>query len=338
MRAVVLTGFGGPEQLEWHADWPEPTPGAGEVRVRVAACGVNNTDIWTRIGAYGHGDDPAAAAGPRRTALAFPRIQGADAVGVVDLVGAGAPAELAGRSVIVDPVVRERPGELTTARYLGSDRDGGFADYVVVPADNVIEMPTNLSWAEAATLATAGGTAMRMLRHGGFQTGDRVVITGASGGVGTALVQLAAIAGCDVTAVTRRRDLTDALVSLGATTVISADELRTDLAYDGALDVVSGDQVPRLLAALRRGGTYVVSGASGGSSFTMDIRTVYLGHLSLLGTSLFTGEDLRAVVDLAAEGRFVPALEATYPLERLVDAQEHFLHGQRFGNLAIRVG
>lgn len=337
MKAMVLSGYGGPESLSWREDWPDPEPGAGEVRVRVAACGLNNTDIWTRLGAYGTSTDLNAPAGPRRHPIEFPRIQGADAVGTIDRVGAGTDPGLVGRRVLVDPAVREQPDNLLTARFLGSDLDGGFAQYVVVPVGNALPIPDGVDDLHAATIASAAGTAMRMLRHGGFGRGDRVVTTGASGGVGSALIQLGAAMGCAVTAVTRRPELTDALMDLGAKSVIGPDDIDPDAGYDGALDVVGAPTLIALLASLRRGGTFVIAGASGGAVLEVDVRTIYLGHVSFLGTSLFTAEDLRLVLEFVVDGRFTPLLERSYPLEQLADAQHHFTSLPRFGNLAVSV-
>jgi NADPH:quinone reductase-like Zn-dependent oxidoreductase len=338
MRAVVLTGFGGTEMLHHESDWPDPIAGDGQLRVRVTACGVNNTDIWTRLGAYGTGADPSAAAGPRRRSIAFPRIQGADAVGVVESVGPGVDAGLIGKRVLVDPVIRDSPDDLLTARYLGSDLDGGFAEFVVVPRSNVLELPDGLDDAHASTLATAAGTAIRMIERAGLPAGSRVVVTGATGGVGTSLVQIASALGFDVTAATRRLHLTDRIAELGAHRVVDPSAITEEDAFDGAFDVVAGPGVPRLLASLRRGGTYVNAGASGGAVMELDMRSVYLGHLSVLGTSLFTASDLRAALDLVARGKLTPVLDTAYPLDLLADAQRHFTQLPRFGNLAVLVG
>ncbi|WP_237710526.1 alcohol dehydrogenase catalytic domain-containing protein [Saccharopolyspora spinosa] len=151
MRAVLLTGFGGPEKLAYREDVPEPQAGPGEVRIRVAATAINNTDIWTREGAYGSPDAPGASAGWRREPLEFPRIQGADVVGRIDQIGTGVPESRLGERVIVDPMLYtggER--ELVDTEYLGSERDGGFAEFTTVPAQNAHPIDSDLSDAELA--------------------------------------------------------------------------------------------------------------------------------------------------------------------------------------------
>jgi NADPH:quinone reductase-like Zn-dependent oxidoreductase len=339
MKAMVLTGFGDVDKLVLRHDWPDPAPGPDEVKVRVTACGVNNTDIWTRVGAYGRVDDPSAPAGPRRTSLSFPRIQGADAVGLIDQVGASVDTRLVGARVLIDPVIRTEPDNLLTARYVGSDFDGGYAEYLIVPASNVVRAPENLTDIEAASLATPAGTAMRMLRRGGLSAGDRVLVTGASGGVGSALVQLASDEGADVTAVSRRPDVADDLMALGATKVVeprAVGKSGTER-FDVVLDIVAGSLAPAAISSLRRGGVYVVAGASGGANFPMDIRSIYLGHISVLGTSLFTSDDLRRVVELAASGRLKPVVDATFPLEQAAEAQAHFRVSKRLGNVVLTV-
>lgn len=202
MRAVLLTGFGGPEMLEYRDDVPDPQPGRGEVRIRVGATAINNTDIWTREGAYGSPDAPDSSAGWQREPLAFPRIQGADVAGRIDLVGEGVIEARLGERVLVDPVIYTGGElELVTTDYLGSERDGGFADYVTVPAGNAHPVSSSLSDEELATFPTAYTTAMRMLNRAAVRAGEKVLVTGASGGVGSALIQLATARGADVVAV-----------------------------------------------------------------------------------------------------------------------------------------
>ena len=198
MRAAVLTRFGGPDAVELRSV-PDPEPGTGQVRVRVGAAAVNNTDLWTREGAYGLPGDPDARAGWKGE-IDFPRVQGADVAGVVDALGEGVDAAVDGRRVLIDPATVEGDGEEPRlVGVMGSEYDGGFAEYVVVAADRVHDMSDSpLDDVELACLPIAYGTAMGMLERGGVRRGETVLITGASGGVGLAAVQLAAARGCRV--------------------------------------------------------------------------------------------------------------------------------------------
>ena len=192
MRAVLLTGHGGPERLDYREDVAEPEPGAGEVLIAVGAAAINNTDIWTREGAYGSADDPAAVSGWRREPMAFPRIQGADVAGRIVAVGAGVPETRIGERVIVNPVLYSDLGDgLVGMGYLGSERDGGFAEFVAVPAANALAIESDLGDAELASFPTAYLTAEGMLDRARVAAGEMLLVTGASGGVGSALVQLA---------------------------------------------------------------------------------------------------------------------------------------------------
>lgn len=347
MRAQLLTGFGGPEMLHYRDDVPEPVAGPGEVRVRVAATGINNTDIWTREGRYGSPDDPAATAGWRREPLRFPRIQGADVVGYVDRVGTG--SELApGDRVIVDPAIYTGDEtRLADTELLGSEHDGGFADYVTVPAGNVHRIDSPLSDAELATFPIAYGTALRMLNRAELAEGETVLITGASGGVGSALVQLAAVRGALPVAMVGAGKQ-DAARELGAVATVDRDT--TDLAgalaglgpVDVVADVVGGPGFGRLLNLLRPFGRYVTAGAIAGPVVETDLRTVYLKQLRLVGSSFASHEEFAELVDIlragsttARTGRLRPLLAGAYPLPDLARAQADFVAKRFFGKLVI---
>jgi NADPH:quinone reductase-like Zn-dependent oxidoreductase len=195
MQAVLLTGHGGLDKLEVRHDVPVPVPGAEEVLIEVSACGMNNTDIWVREGAYGTDDDPNAVASWRRggleNTLTFPRIQGADTVGRIVDVGHGVPRERIGERVMVDLTIYNGDGEsLAEIDYIGHGRDGGYAEFMVAPAENAQPIQAPLTDSELATFCTAYATGEQMLDRAGVQPGERVLITGASGGVGSGLIQL----------------------------------------------------------------------------------------------------------------------------------------------------
>jgi NADPH:quinone reductase-like Zn-dependent oxidoreductase len=207
MNAMVLTGHGGLDKLV-HARVPVPALGDDDVLIKVAACGVNNTDINTRTGWYapsiktgltediGLNGVPASAADLGswdRSTLQFPRIQGADAVGRIVAVGRNVPATRIGTRVMTDPCIRdpERPLLSQGVLYFGSECDGGYADYTRIPAVNAMEVNCTLTDVELASFACSYSTAEEMLVRIDLRKDETVLVTGASGGVGSALVQLA---------------------------------------------------------------------------------------------------------------------------------------------------
>ena len=204
MRAYVLTGHGGYDKLVLHDDWPVPQPDPGEVLVKVAACGLNNTDINTRIGWYSKGVTGATESASQEEAdnedsswggapLSFPRIQGGDVAGTVADVGKGVDEGLIGKRVLIDTVLRDwdDPLNIEKCGYFGSECDGGYADYTKVDHRNICPVDCDLSDAELATFAISYSTAENRLSRANVGAGDTVLIPGASGGVGSALVQLA---------------------------------------------------------------------------------------------------------------------------------------------------
>ena len=208
MRAVVLTGHGGLDRLEFREDWPLPRAGPDQVLVRVGACGLNNTDVNTRTAWYSAagadattGEAPpgalAADAAWSGRSISFPRVQGADVCGTVAAVGGEADPSLLGRRVLIDPWLRDwsAPHDRERCGYFGSERDGGFAEYTAAPVRNVHVIDSSLSDPELASFPTSWVTAENMLNRAGVGPQDRVLVTGASGGVGSALIQLAGCRG-----------------------------------------------------------------------------------------------------------------------------------------------
>src|SRR5690625_88549 len=267
MTAVRVIGHGGPEVLEV-AEVPVPAPQAGEVLVKVHAVALNNTDLWTREGAYGLPDDPAARAGWRGP-IDFPRIQGADVAGGVAATGTGVDERLIGCRVVIDPAMYDAAGpDANPVGLMGSERDGGYAQSVCAPATQVHDVTGSpLTDGELATFPTAYGTALGMIERGRVRAGETVLVTGASGGVGLALVQLARDRGARVLAVSSGTKLT-AVAGAGAHVVLDRGRALPEQVRRGAgdgldvvLDVVVGDFVDSGLPFLRSGVTVVVSGA-----------------------------------------------------------------------------
>ena len=345
MRAVLLTGHGGLEMLQYRDDHPVPSPAPGEVLVKVAACGVNNTDIWVREGAYGTHDDPGALSSWRRSEpIRFPRIQGADIAGRIAAVGDDVDAGIVGKRVMVDFGIYNDTGpSLANVDSIGHGRDGGFAEYCAVPAESAHLVETPLSDAELATFCCAYVTAERMLARARVTGGEIVLVTGASGGVGTGLIQLARARGAVPVAVASAR-WADALLELGAQAVVARDSVDLGRAIRATLgarpidvvaDVVGGAMFKSLLNVLRPEGRYVTAGAVAGPLVELDLRTVYLKHLDLIGSTQGDRGDFARVRDCVLSGRIRPVLAGTYPLEDLARAQADFVARDFIGKLVI---
>lgn len=355
MRAALLLGTGGPEMLVVRDDVAVPSPGRGDVLVRVAACGMNNTDINTRVGWYsravtaatageGFAEAEAHDSGWGRRGLTFPRIQGADISGVVAATGEGADADLIGHRVLVDPWLRdrERPQDRELAGYLGSERDGGYAEYCTVPSENVYPVSTGLSDTELASFACSWSTAEHMLQRTGVRSGESVAVPGASGGVGSALVQLAKRRGARVVAVGGASKLAgvralgaDAVVARESDDVAAAAVDANGGSFDVVADVVGGDCFSGWLEALGRGGRYVTSGAIAGPVVDLDLRTLYLNDLQLHGATVYEPQVFADLVGYIARGEVRPVVGGTYPLEEIHAAQEAFAAKLHVGSLVI---
>lgn len=345
MTAAVLTAHGGPETLQVRDDVAVPEPAAGEVLVAVTAAAVNNTDLWSRQGAYGTAQDPDAVAGWRGEPLRVPRIQGGDVAGRIVDAGEGVDPTRVGQRVLVDPAVYDDEGDdANPVGLLGSERDGGFAEYVVVDASRAHDVgDAPLTDEQLACLPIAYGTAMGMLERAAVRAGERVLVTGASGGVGLALVQLSAARGATVVAVTSEGKQ-QAVREAGADDVVvrATGDMAGDVAeaaggpLDVIADVVGGELFTTLFPLLREGGRLVIAGAVAGAVVTFDLRVLYLHQRRLVGSSMHTPAHFRALVAAARNGDLSPRVAATYPLERIHDAQRDFAEGDYVGKLVLR--
>ena len=348
MQAVLLTGHGGPEKLELRDDVPRPEPGPGEVLVEVSACGINNTDIWVREGAYGTDEDPDAVASWRRAGentLSFPRIQGADTAGHIVAVGAGVSEARVGERVMVDFSLYNRADDsLVDIDYIGHGRDGGFAEYCVVPADHAHLVQSPMSDAELATFCCAYLTGEHMLDRAAVAAGERVLITGASGGVGSGLVQLCRARGAIPYAIVGPGKEA-AVAALGAEAVIArevedlpaavAQATRGAAAIDVVADLVAGPMFNDLLTILRPEGRYTTAGAIAGPVVTLDLRTVYLKHLQIHGSSQGTRAAFRRLVGYIEEGKIKAVLAGAYRLSEIHRAQADFVSKCHVGKLVL---
>jgi len=352
MKAMVTTGHGGLDMLTFHTDWPRPDAGPGQVLIQVGACGLNNTDINTRIGWYSKavtgatttdaaqtadGDDPSWGGKP----ITFPRVQGADVCGRIVAVGAGVDPARIGERVIGDCWLRD-PADLNDKRrtgYFGSECDGGFAEYTVMPARNALAISSDLSDAELATFSCSYSTAEGMLTRAAVTSADTVLVPGASGGVGGALVQLAKRRGARVIALASEAKHAD-VTALGADLVLPRAPANLRAALSGEditvlADVVGGPAFADLLDLLERGGRYTCSGAIAGPMVSLDLRTLYLRDLTFTGSTVIDLSVMPALVRYIEAGAIQPVLAATYPLDQLAQAQEAFAAKRHTGNIVV---
>ncbi|MDZ4736697.1 MAG: alcohol dehydrogenase family protein [Rhodospirillaceae bacterium] len=354
MAAVQLTAHGGTETLCYREDVPVPLPGPGEVLIRVSAAGINNTDINTRIGWYAADSNAGTAeaneSGPAapETAtpekgdwsgmgLSFPRIQGADACGEIVATGHGVGEDRLGERVIVQSCLRSlASGNFTP--WLGSERDGAFAQFVCAPAADTYSVRCDLSDAELAAIPCAFATAENLINRAKVAAGEQVLVTGASGNVGIAAVQLARRRGADVTAIAAEAKF-PAIRAIGARRCVGRDAaLVTALgaaSMDVVIDVVGGPQWPALLEVLKIKGRYAVSGAIGGPIVQMDLRPLYLKDLTLYGCTSQDQEVFPNLVSYIERGEIRPLVSRTYALRDIAAAQEEFLSKTQIGKIVL---
>lgn len=341
MRAVLIAEHGGPEVLQM-AEVAVPAPRAREVLVQVSAVALNNTDLWTREGAYGRPGDPQALSGWRGP-IDFPRIQGADVAGRVVAVGADVNESLVGRRVVVDPAVYDTDGpDANPVGLMGSERDGGYAEYVTARVERVHDMTnSSLTDDQLAALPTAYGTALGMIERGRMQKGETALISGASGGVGLAAVQIARARGARVIAISSGSKI-DAVREAGAHEVVdrardAAEQIRTAVpeGIDVALDVVAGDLVSEGLPLLREGGRWVVAGALGGYRVTFDVRRLYLHNAQVIGSAMHTPTHFHLLMDLARRAEIQPVIAATFHLDQAAQAQEELTRRGHVGKIVM---
>jgi alcohol dehydrogenase len=308
MRAIVIREHGGREKLQLDETVPKPQAGPGQAVVRVHACGLNHLDVFVRRGMPG-----------KRTPLPF--ISGGDIAGTVAEVGAGAGGVAVGQRVLVDPAI--------DGGAIGEDAPGGLAEYALVPAANLIPLPDEVSYDEAAALPIAYGTAWRMLlTRGAVRAGEHVLILGAAGGVGTACVQIAKMMGCTVYAAASRQDKLGKLRDLGADHLINYRDVEFDRevwrltakrGVDVVVDYTGADTWPRSLRSLRKGGRLLTCGATTGFEAQTDLRYVWARELTILGSDGWTRADLEALLSAVRAGRIRPVIDRVLPLAQTAE-------------------
>lgn len=351
MTAVVTTGNGGYDKLEYKRV-PVPIPAKGEVLLQVLAAGVNNTEINTRAGWYSatvtaSTEDAARVVeehavskpdGGWNNATPFPLIQGTDCCGRIVKVGSGGDRAMIGKRVLVRPCIRPHGFESTENIWMGSDFDGAFAQFVKVPANEAFEVNCGWSDAELATIPCAYGTAENLLHHAGVKKHMQVLITGASGGVGSAAVQLAKRRGAVVTAVAGEAKI-ESVSSIGADRVVPRGEdiLKTlgENTVHVVVDIVGGEGFGSMLQVLKPGGRYVTSGAIGGPMVTFDMRTLYLKDLTITGCTAWAEPVFANLISYIERGEIRPLLAKIFPLEKIADAQREFIKKKHVGKFVL---
>jgi NADPH:quinone reductase-like Zn-dependent oxidoreductase len=327
-----------------YGDFPTPEPGPGEVRVALKAAGLNRMDIWTRQGYPG-------------IKLQYPHILGADGAGLVDALGSGVSGWQAGDRVVVNSNLGCGHCEACIAgqdnlcrdwRLLGETLRGTYAEYVVVPAGNLYPLPAGFSAHSAAAAALVFHTAWHsLIVRGGLRPGETVLVVGASGGVNTASIQIAKLAGARVYVVGSGMEKLALAKSLGADVLIdrtqeenwskSIYQLTDKRGVDIVIDNV-GTTFPMSFRAARKGGRILTVGNTGGPKFEIDNRFIFAKHLSIIGSTMGARHDFATVMDLVFSGRLKPVLDCTYPLPQAAAAHERLEKGDQLGKITLAIG
>lgn len=324
MRVAAIVGHGGLDQIQLQ-DWPEPVAKAGEALIAVRACGLNYLDIFVRRGMPG-------------LPITLPRISGGDISGVVKAVGTGVLESLVGTRVLVDP-------KLKTGGALGEHANGGLCEYLCVDADNLIPLSEEVSFEEAAALPIAYGTARRMLHErGNVREGELVLILGASGGVGTACVQLASNAGATVIACASTSEKLTRLAALGARHVINysdtdfsaaAWEISNKRGVDVVINYTGGDTWVPSIRCLKIGGRLLTCGATAGFDPKEDLRYIWRREVAILGSNAWRRSDLEALLEDVAQDRLVPVIDRIFPLSETREAMRVIEDREVFGKVIV---
>jgi NADPH:quinone reductase-like Zn-dependent oxidoreductase len=348
MKAVVTTGVGGYDRLEYR-DVPVPELKAGEVLIQVLAAGVNNTEINTRLGWYSDtvttGTEQASdneaddiQNGGWNESTPFPFIQGTDCCGRVVKTVSAEFNHLIGNRVLIRACMRTNGFESFENRWMASDFDGAFAQYVAVPASEVFVVDCDWSDVELATIPCAYGTAENMVHRANVTSDDTVLVTGASGGVGSAVVQLVKRRGTKVIALSSASKF-EQLKQLGVDQMLERGtdltEVLGDRSVDVAFDNVAGDGFGAILKALKPGGRYASSGAIAGPLVTLDMRHFYLKDLRLIGCTAWDEPVFPNLISYIESGEIKPLVAETFALKDIRRAQQKFLEKKHFGNFVL---
>ena len=351
MHAVMLTGHGGIDMLVYKTDVEVPLPKSDEVLIRVKASGVNNTDINTRIGWYSKSvtsDTNKGGASGLEDAkkndsswsgkpLKFPLIQGADVYGEIVKVGSDISPKRIGESVLVRTMQENPHTSENNCWTLGSECNGGFAQYTAVRSSEVFVINSDWSDTDLGSIPCAYSTAEGLLHRAKLEK-ETILITGASGGVGSAAIQLAKLRDATVIAqcaVEKKEEV----IQIGADKIVFRNsdllkEIGRD-AVDIVIDLVGGPKWTQLLDILKPGGRYATSGAIAGPIVKLDLRTLYLKDLTLYGCTFQPKEVFRNIIKYIEENKIKPLVAKSYPLKEIKKAQLDFLSKKFTGKLVL---
>jgi len=343
MRAILLTEHGGADKLTYVTDHPTPQPGADQVRVRVHAAALNRLDIWVREGWPG-------------LKLPMPHIPGADAAGVIDALGADVTGWQIGDRVVIDPTMSCgrcefcRAGQQNRCPFggiMGEDTSGTFAEYIVVPTRNLFKLPDHFPYEIAAAGSLATLTAWHsLITRADVRPGQSVLIVGAGGGVNSASIQIAKLAGATVYVVGSNAEKLAEAKKLGADHPIdrSAGDwgkaiytLTGKQGVDIVIDNVGQDTLPTSLRAAKRGGQILIVGNTSGPMASIDVRFIFSKHLSILGSTMATHHDFVAAMTQVCAGRITPTIGARFPLEQAAEAERLLEAGSIFGKIILDI-
>ncbi|WCK52701.1 zinc-binding dehydrogenase [Aneurinibacillus sp. Ricciae_BoGa-3] len=330
MKAFVHEGAPGLAGTKY-TDMPDVAAGPGQVRIRLKTAGLNRRDL--RVISLGKESDPAI-------------IIGSDGAGVIEQVGLGVEGFKEGDEVIIFPTLHwleNTPAPPENYEILGSPTHGTFAEAIVISAGQVELKPSYLSWEEAGVLPLSAVTAYRALfTRGQVQPGQRVLITGAGGGVGTYLIQFAKAAGATVCATSRSAQKREQLVKLGANIVVPTEEDWLEVLegekVDLVIDSVGAATFHKCLNALKPGGTLVTFGATAGDEIKIDIRSFFYGQLNLLGSTMGSREEFRGMLQFITKHEIRPVIDRYYPLSEAGQALSRLKETQNMGNIGLHIG
>ncbi len=332
MKAVLLKQHGAIDSLEYVTDFPDPAVVADHVVIRVGATSFNYHDIFTVRGMPG-------------IKVPMPMIIGLDIAGEILEIGAGVTGWKKGDRVLVNPLNKQKG-------LMGEMMHGGLAEKCLVAADQLIRMPDGVTFEQAAALPVAYGTAHRMIiTHNTIKKGDKVLVLGASGGVGTGCVLLAKMLGAEVIACASSADKIQRLKDLGSDHVINYKD--TDFSkwaiekfgkpqrrnYEGGVDVVinftGGDTWAPTLKCVKRGGKILVCGATAGFDPKEDLRYIWSFELQVIGSNSFYDDNLTALMDLIEQGKMKPVIDEVLPLEKAAHGLKLIESREVFGKVII---